>query len=296
MDITEIINQIPKWKDNANIRYEPLTGGYSNIVYKVFVDGENYALRINGKQNKFLELNYDDEIEIINLASKDNLTPKVLECENKTDFLITEFIDGNVLSEDQVANPDILKKVVDLVKRIHKIPYQGNRHSTQFSLTRNYLRGAKKLGVLYPTELNEFIKRMDVIEKNHQKDPNYLKYYCHNDVFAHNILLCPDGDLKILDWELSGLGDIWFDLATISFSCGFDQATDESLLNFYFGNSGEQKMKTLHDIKWVCMIREIGWALLHTALNKNKPEPGTDYSEFANSILNRLKQGLVTLI
>ena len=277
MNITEIINQIPKWKNNENILYEPLTSGYSNIFYKVFVDGKNYALRINGKQNEFLGLNYEDEIEIMNLASKDNLTPRVLECENKIDFLITEFVDGNQLSEDQVGNPNNLRKIVDLLKNIHKIPYQGKRQSTQFSLTRNYLRGAEKLGVLYPTELNEFIKKMNVIEKNRQKDPNYLKCYCHNDPFAHNIILCPDGNVKILDWELSGLGDIWFDLATLSFSCGFDQATDESMLYFYFGFSDEQKMKTLIDIKLVCMIREIGWALLHTALNKNRPEPGTDF-------------------
>jgi hypothetical protein len=44
------------------------------------------------------------------------------------------------------------------------------------------------------------------------------------------------------------------------------------------------------------MIREIGWALMHTALNRKRPEPGTDYSDFANSVLNRLKEGLVTLV
>ena len=296
MNITEIINQIPNWKNNKNIHYEPLTSGYSNIVYKVFVDGKNYALRINGKQNEFLGLKYEDEIEIMNLASKDNLTPRVLDCKNKRDFLITEFVDGNILKEDQVSKPKNLRNVIKLLKNIHKIPYNGNRQSTQFSLTRNYLRGAEKLGVFYSTEMNEFLKKMDIIEKNRQKDPNYLKCYCHNDAFAHNIILCPDGNVKILDWELSGLGDIWFDLATLSFSCGFDQAADESMLNLYFANTDEQMMKTLFDIKFVCMIREIGWALLHTALNKNKPEPGTDYSDFANSVLNRLKQGYVSLI
>ncbi len=296
MSITEIINQIPDWKNNENIQYELLTSGYSNIVYKVFVDGKIYALRINGIQNQFLGLNYEDEIEIMDLASKENLTARVLKCENKNDFLITEFLEGNLLLEDQVHKPDNLSKVIDLLKKIHKIPYKGNRQSTQFSLTRNYLRGAEKLGVPCPEELNDYLKKMNVIEEDRQKDPDYLKCYCHNDVFAHNIICCPDGNIKIIDWELSGLGDIWFDLATISFSCGFDQATDASMLNLYFGNSDEQKMKTLFDVKFVCMIREIGWALLHTALNKNKSEPGTDYSEFANSILNRLNQGLVTLI
>ncbi len=295
MTIKEITDQIPGWK-NKHIRYEPLTSGYSNIVYKITVDDKTYALRINGKQNGYLGLRYEDEVAIMSLASNYDLTPKVLACENKEDYLITEFVEGPLLQETQLSQPVYLRKVVDLLKNIHNLPYRGNRQSTQFSLTRNYLRGAEELGLPYPPELNEFIEKMNIIEKERQKDPDYLKHYCHNDAFAHNIILRPNGNVTILDWELSGLGDIWFDLATVSFSCGFDEATEESMLYLYFGNADEQKMQTLHDIKLVCMIREIGWALMHTALNRNRPEPGTDYSDFANSVLNRLKEGVVTLV
>jgi thiamine kinase-like enzyme len=295
MTITEIIDQIPEWK-NKHIQYEPLTSGYSNIVYKITVNDKTYALRINGKQNEFLGLRYDDEVTIMSLASNYDLTPKVLECANREDYLITEFVEGSLLQKSQLSQPVYLRKVVDLLKSIHNLPYRGNRQSTQFSLARNYLRGAEELGLRYPSELNEFIEKMNSIEKERQKDPGYMKHYCHNDAFAHNMILRPDGNVTILDWELSGLGDIWFDLATVSFSCGFDKVTDETMLHFYFGIADEEKMKTLHDTKLVCMIREIGWALMHTALNRKRPEPGTDYSDFANSVLNRLKDGLVTLV
>jgi thiamine kinase-like enzyme len=295
MTITEIIDQIPEWK-NKHIQYEPLTSGYSNIVYKITVNDKTYALRINGKQNEFLGLRYDDEVTIMSLASNYDLTPKVLECANREDYLITEFVEGSLLQKSQLSQPVYLRKVVDLLKSIHNLPYRGNRQSTQFSLARNYLRGAEELGLRYPSELNEFIEKMNSIEKERQKDPGYMKHYCHNDAFAHNMILRPDGNVTILDWELSGLGDIWFDLATVSFSCGFDRAADETMLNLYFGSSDEQKRQTLHDTKLVCMIREIGWALMHTALNRKRPEPGTDYSDFANSVLNRLKDGLVTLV
>lgn len=296
IEIEEIISQIPDWKDSSDIRYELLTSGYSNIVYKVAVNGAIYALRINGKQNEILGLKYEDEIDIMIRASDLYISPKVLDCKNKSDYLITEFIDGSLLSEDQLGKAEILRKVVELLKSIHSMPYNGKRQSTPFSLSRNYLKGAEELGVLYPKDLNGYIKRMNVIEENRQNDPEYQKYYCHNDAFAHNMILCTDGNIKILDWELSGMGDIWFDLATLSFSCGFDRATDDTMLNLYFGASDEQKHQTLHDIKFVSMIREIGWALLHTALNRSKKEPGTDYSDFAASILDRLKKGYVSLI
>ncbi len=296
MSIEEIIKQIPNWQKAKTIRHEPLKGGYSNTVYKVFVDEKIYALRINGIQNEFLGLEYKDEIDIITQAAKQNLTPMVLECENKVDFLITDFIYGAQLSEEQLKNTDNLNIVVEVLKKIHKISYSGKRFSTPFSLTRGYLQGAERLGIPCPTDLKEFLKEVNAIEQARQNDPNYQKYYCHNDAFAHNMMVCDNGNIKIIDWELSGLGDIWFDLATVSFSCGFDHISDEIMLKSYFGSSDELKHKTLHDMKFVCMVREIGWALLHTALDKNKPIPGPGYMDFANSVLNRLKQGLVSLI
>jgi len=296
MNIEEIVKHIPDWQKDKTIRHEPLSGGYSNTVYKVFVDEKIYALRINGKQNEFLGLEYKDEIEIIAQAAKHDLTPMALECENKSDFLITDFISGTQLSEEQIKDTDNLKKVVSILTKIHKIPYSGKRCCTPFSLTRGYLQGAERLGILCPTDLKEFLREVNAIEKVRQNDPDYQKHYCHNDAFAHNMMICDNGDIKIIDWELSGLGDIWFDLATLSFSCGFDHTLDEIMLKSYFGSSDELKHKTLHEMKFVCMVREIGWALLHTALDKNKPIPGPGYMDFANSVMNRLQQGLVTLI
>lgn len=296
MTIAEIINQIPDWKNNKTITYQPLTTGYSNMVYKVSVNNKHYALRINGTQNKFLGLHYKDEIEIMTLASQYGLTPKVLPCENKTDYLITEFVEGTLLGDKDLSRPDILPKVVQLLKTIHRLPYKGSRESTPFTLARRYLKGAEDLGLSYPAELHPFIAKMNQIEANRINDPDFMTSYCHNDAFAHNMILSPDGNLKILDWELSGRGDIWFDLATLSFSGGFNHATEQVMLELYFGSSDDEKMKTLADIKFVCMIREIGWALMHTALNRNKPVPGTDYSDFANAVLNRLQNGYLSLI
>ncbi len=296
MDLETIIQTIPDWLNAKSIRYEPLSGGYSNLIYKVFVDDKVYALRINGKQNASLGLAYEDERDVISLAAAQGVTPQVLECENKTDFLITDFVEGSMLSVEAASDPVYLERVIGVLKRIHAMPYAGKRVSTPFSLTRGYLRGAESLGVARPVELEGYLRDMDVFEKERQKDVGYLRHYCHNDAFTHNMLLGNDGSIQMLDWELSGLGDVWFDLATLSFSCGFDRVTDEAMLTLYHGRSDEGMHKTLHAMKTVCMIREIGWALLHTALNRREKREGGDYTDFANSVLDRLKRGLVSLV
>ncbi|EDY81466.1 Phosphotransferase enzyme family, putative [Verrucomicrobiia bacterium DG1235] len=296
MNIDEIIKRVPVWENAKSIRYEPLSGGYSNFIYKIFVDDKIYALRINGKQNTFLGLEYEDEVSAMSLAATQGLTPMVLQCENESDFLITEFIEGEMLSVEDASNPRNLNKVIGVLKKIHEIPYSGKRTSTPFSLTRGYLKGAEELGIPCPPDLEKFLEDMSVFEVARQEDSSYLKHYCHNDAFTHNMIISSDDSIKMLDWELSGLGDIWFDLATLSFSCGFDETTDEVMLKSYFGYSDGDMRKTLHDMKSVCMVREIGWALLHTAINRSQNIPGADYMEFSNSVLDRLKQGLVSLV
>ena len=296
MNIEKTIKQIPAWQNAKTIRYEPLNSGYSNKIYKIFVDSAVYALRMNGTQNEFLSLKYEDEAEAMTLAAEQNIAPAILSCENQSDFLITEFVDGPLLTVEQMHDTDTIKTIIALLKRVHALPYSGARSSTPFSLTRGYLAGAAKLGMACPTDLKDFLPQMADIEKRREKDPIYLKHYCHNDMFTHNMIQCQDGSIKLIDWELSGIGDIWFDLATISFSCGLNSSEDETMLLAYFGSIDDQKRETLHDMKFVCMIREIGWALLHTAINRRLPTPGTDYSEFGNTVLERLQRGLVTLI
>lgn len=296
MAVEKFIKEVSAWKSLKAIRYEPLSGGYSNRIYKVFVDDDCYALRINGKQNKYLGLEYNDEVEVISLAAAQGYAPKVLECESGSDFLITEFLSGRMLGVEEACNPCTLSKIIRVLKGVHRMPYSGNRASTPFSLARGYLKGAEKLGFPCPQDLKTFLQEMDAFERSREDDPEYLKHYCHNDAFTHNMIMGESGDLKLIDWELSGLGDIWFDLATLSFSSGFDQSTDELMLQSYFGSCDEMKLKTLHDMKSVCMIREIGWALLHTALNRGENGSGADHLEFSQTVLERLKQGIVSLV
>ncbi|MCF3649872.1 choline/ethanolamine kinase family protein [Synoicihabitans lomoniglobus] len=296
VQIEALIPQIPAWRNARAIRHERLSGGYSNVVHKLFVDDKTYAVRINGEQHRFLELNAADEVAVMMLAAEHGVSPRVLEVPARSDVLITEFIDGGTLSVESARDPRTLARITGLLKRIHQLPYSGQRCSTPFSLTRGYLRGIAELGLACPPDLAGFLDEMDRIEATRKKDPGYRQHYCHNDPFTHNLLEGQDGELKIIDWELSGLGDIWFDLATVSFSSGFDRRCDEILLESYFGHYNEPQLQTLHDMKFVCMVREIGWALMHTALERNRPNPGPGYMDFALSVLNRLKQGLVTLI
>ena len=296
MSIDKLIRLVPAWKKSTQLEYEPLNGGYSNQIYKVTADGGTFAFRINGSQNEHLGMDYQDEVEIMTLAAEYGITPEILDCGKQTDFLITRFLEGETLSTDQMKNPDIIKQVVHVMKKVHSLPYKGKRTSTPFSLTRSYLSGAGELGSAWQIRLADHLSKVDSIEQDRKKDPGFLQHYCHNDMLQHNIMNCHDGNLMLLDWELSGLGDIWFDIATVTFSSGLSSEEEDVLLTAYFGESNTRLRDKLEDMKYVCMIREIGWAVLHTDLNRRLPVPGNDFIDFAEHVLNRLENGMYSLI
>lgn len=108
---------------------------------------------------------------------------------------------------------------------------------------------------------------MDKIELLRSKDKENINKYCHND----------------------------YDLATISSYNNFGIKKDIILLESYFGVFNKEHLNTLNDMKFICMLREVALALMHEGMNIKKINHNMNYYEFANYVLNKLNQGLVTL-
>ena len=293
-DIDTILKNIPEWNQIDGITYEPLNGGLTNVTYKVKVNNKFYVLRINGKQNEFLGLSRETEQDVIIKASKLDIAPSVFPTTNKKDYLITEFIEGKALKVEEVSNTDLIKKITSTLLKIHSI--KGiKRKCSPFNLIRRYLKAAQELKVIFPDNLHKHLKRMEEIELLRSKDTENINKYCHNDYHTGYNMLLNNNKLTIIDWELSGIGDIFFDLATISSDNKFSIKEDIILLESYFGIFNKEHLNTLNDMKFICMLREIAWALMHEGMNIKRINHNMNYYEFANYILARLDQGLVTL-
>lgn len=67
------------------------------------------------------------------------------------------------------------------------------------------------------------------------------------------------------------------------------------LLENYFGKFKKEQLSTLNEMKFVCMLREIAWALMHEGLKGEKINHNMNYYKFANEVLDKLEQGIITL-
>lgn len=289
--IEEIIPHIHMWQGVEDIAYEPLNGGFANHTYKVIAAGEAYVLRINSNQHEYLGLDRVRENEVMAKASELGIAPKVYLEESTREYLITRFMPGHALTQEEIHDPNMLLRVVDNLKKIHGLK-EIKRRSSLFDLIDNYLKGANELKVIWPDELKGFLERVEQIRADRSRTA--IETYCHNDYFTFNMIY--DGqELKVIDWELSGYGDGFFDLATLSYSNKFSQEEEKFLLKSYFGFFEEEQLTTLHDMKFVCMVREAAWAMLYSGLKLNVVNQPMDYYAFVLYVMKRLREGFVTL-
>ncbi|MCL1806908.1 MAG: phosphotransferase family protein [Oscillospiraceae bacterium] len=289
--IESILPEISLWQGKT-VTYGPLNGGMSNTTYKVFADGVPYAMRINGGQNDYLLLDRLEEAEAIRKAHALGIGMEVLA--GTSEYMVTEFFPGQVLTEEKARQPEVIEKIADILRKAHTIT-GVNRVCSPFDLVGRYLDGARKLNAGWPDGLDDVLREMDAIQNRASKVEHYTEAYCHNDAYAvFNFLENESGELRLIDWELSGVGSIFFDLATVSFHNKYDEAMDTLLLERYFGRVEDEFAGLLWDMKYMNMLREISWALLHHAMEAKSVNHDLNYHECMMFFLNRLKDGFVT--
>lgn len=122
-----------------------------------------------------------------------------------------------------------IRRIVEVVKRMHNLPPVENTFSP-FQRIKLYEQKVKDYGVPFPDDFNRFVAYMDDVEQYHMTDSSSWLGYCHKDLNSVNYL--DDGQVSILDWEFTGIGDIYFDLATLVYAYDSDGPLPERLGHF----------------------------------------------------------------
>ncbi len=162
----------------------------------------------------------NDENKVEKLYSTDgfkkhfgNQEAKVLEklgynFELHSDRLIMEFIDHESFKDESMSNEDIIN-VANALKKLHSLPIDGIGIS-QFEKTYNdFLCEDEEITEDFPIDgTEEFLadRAFDILEEGQQ-------VILHNDVVEGNLLKV-EGEIKLIDFEYSGIGNKLFDIAS----------------------------------------------------------------------------------
>ena len=260
---------------------EPLGGGITNRNFKVTVGREAFVLRIGGKDTELLGIDRQAEHAASLAAAEIGIAPEVVAFLEPEGYLVTRFVEGNVLPSEEVRRPEVLRRVAGTLRRIHEgAPFPARFNS--FRVVEDYLRIAGERGAREPSGYRQAKQTADAIENARGDQPDHP---CHNDLLNANFIAV-DGDVRIVDWEYAGMGDRFFDLANFSINHELGDTENEGLLAAYFGELDPTDLDALRLMRFMSDFREAMWGVVQQAIS----ELDFDFVGYADEHFARLEQ------
>jgi thiamine kinase-like enzyme len=278
--LAAVIDAVPSWA-GLTPEVTPITLGITNRNFRVDIGGESFVVRLSGKDTDLLGIDRASENEAASTAAAAGVAPEVFAYLPEQTSLITRFVQGDQIPEEDLQREDVLRSVVTSVKAIHACPPIRATFPV-FRIVEDYARIATEKGVTVPAAYGEAHALADRIEVAFAKAPLPLTT-CHNDLLNANFLR--DGDhVWIVDYEYAGMGDPFFDLGNLSINNGLSPETQETLLRLYFGAVNDEQRARLGLMRVMSDFREAMWGVVQQGLSTLD----FDYVEYGDKHFRRL--------
>jgi len=258
----------------------PITSGITNANVKVEVEDEAFVVRLPGLDTDLLGIDRDAELEATRTAAAAGVGPDVIDFVEGC--LVTRFVAGEPIPEEDLQREDVLEKVVRSIQAIHHSPPIPSTFPV-FRIVERYRAMAADRGVAIPEAYSRAHALSARIETAFAVSPTGMTT-CHNDLLNANFLM--DGDhVWIVDYEYAGMGDPFFDLGNLSINNGFSEDAQEILLRLYLGDVRDTHRARLGLMRIMSDFREAMWGVLQQALSTLD----FDYVAYAHKHFERLE-------
>lgn len=264
------------------LSFVALSGGITNRNFLVSTpDGTKLVLRLAGNDTHLLGISREVEHAATVAAAGVGVGPEVVAFIRPEGYLVTRFIEGRPVPEEEMRTPERLAEAAAALRRIHDGPAIPGLF-VPFRIVEAYRALALSRGVTIPPEyeLAQSIARR--IELASLTSPVELRP-CHNDLLNANFI--HDGSrLRIVDWEYAGMGDPAFDLGNFSINHELDADQDAALLAAYAGEVRPAQLARITLMRVLSDFREAMWGVLQQGISTLD----VDFREYAAEHFDRL--------
>jgi thiamine kinase-like enzyme len=242
----------------------PIEAGITNRNYRVDVDGETFVLRLAGTDTELLGIDRAAEVEAGQVAAEAGVGPEVIAFEPELGCIVTRFVGGRPIPEDELGDEAVMRSVVASIRAIHASrPIRAT--FPVFRIVEGFRDLAAARGVQVPADYETARAVAGRIEEAFAGAPSPLTT-CHNDLLNANFLL--EGDHTwIVDYEYAGIGDPFFDLGNLSINNGLNDDAQALLLRTYFGDVRDVHRARLALMRIVSDLREAMWGVVQQAIS-----------------------------
>jgi thiamine kinase-like enzyme len=265
-ELIQIVQKLTPELGEAEGEPRPLEGGITNRNYLVTLGGKGYVVRMPGKDTDLLGIDREGERQANERAAELGLAPPVVAMLIDPPCLVTEFIEGTEMSEEDLRDPGNISLIAPSLRRMHDSGAELPTDFDSFRVVEDYAETAADRGTEVPAayeEASNYAQKIETALSGPEHDP----VPCHNDLLAANFL--NDGRrIWVFDWEYAGMGDRYFDLGNYSVNNGLDESGQDTLLDEYFGEApGARQTATLNLFRFMSDFREAMWGVVQTGVS-----------------------------
>lgn len=287
--IDRAIAKVPFLAESKNIKKIPLTGGITNLNFKIDADGRSYVIRLAGEGTDLLGIKRDVEHVANQAAGELGIAPEVVFFIEPEGYIVTRFVDGQPIPPDVIKQPDYLARIAKKLRLFHR---RGPQMKSEFNVFRRVemlTKVSKRHNSKFPSDWDWIMQKMTEARKVLESDP-YIPTPCHDDLLNLNWLeenVPGDiGEIRLLDWEYAGMGDIFFDLANFSHHHRLNEDQVHFFLNEYFGEVSSKHYAHLRLMWPMSELHEAMWGTTQTGISKLEE----DFQGYADLWFGRFRQ------
>lgn len=265
---------LPCWQGAVDI--EPLSGGMTNLNYRVTDAGEQYVVRF-GEDDPVHLISRANEIASCKAAFEIGVSPELVH--HEAGILVVRFIEGKVFDEADVRVEQNLERIVALLKRFHhEVPGQFNGVAVMFwvfQVLRHYhnllVQGKSSHTARLPelasiaAELEAAVGPVEIV-------------FGHNDLLPANFI--DDGEkIWLIDFDYAGFNSPLFDLSNLASNNELSDLQEREMLERYFNDAPDHAtLGSYHAMKCASLLRETMWSMV-SELNSRVDMDFADYTQ-----------------
>ena len=275
------IANLPCWQGKVDI--EPLSGGMTNLNFKVTDGADQYVVRF-GEDDPIHLISRRNEIASSRAAFDIGVSPELVH--HEAGILVVRFINGKVFDESDVRIDRNLERIVDLLQRFHhELPKRFNEVAVMFwvfqvlrhynnLLTQGESAHASRLSQLASigAELEAAVGPVEIV-------------FGHNDLLPANFI--DDGDkIWLIDFDYAGFNSPLFDLSNLASNNELSEAQERTMLEQYFGSPPDHaKLSSYHAMKCASLLRETMWSMVSELYSRVE----MDFADYTQKNLARFE-------